>query len=254
MRGFMLWAVLLVTLTGCNRDAHSTTSDVSARRADDPLTAADLESFLTVVQSHAEEMIPEFAPLDDDESLDFNAGGEELVGAYREQFKRVFDIQRQAELWRQDPQWSQALAGRKISFQRFAALVRDVSLGIMRVRLESRVDLSQLVAQARRQVDQIVRTMDEIDEVPLAERTRDASAQRTRCVIQLGRAVALLAFAELVRQVPSESAAVVRRYSRQLKPLLPASMNDELLAELKALATTPEGDVEPARFESPEDE
>jgi hypothetical protein len=72
---------------------------------------------------------------------------------------------------------------------------------------------------------------------------------RTRSVIQLGRAVALLEFAELVRDVPPESAAVVRRYSRQLKPLLPASIKDELLAELKNLALDRDSNVEPASFE-----
>lgn len=124
----------------------------------------------------------------------------------------------------------------------------------MRVRLEARVDIGQLVAQARRQVDQTVKTIEAIDEVPTAERTRDAVALRTRSVIRLGRAVALLEFARLVHQVPAENAAVVRRYSRQLKALLPASINDELLAELKNLATAPDDQVQQAGYETPADE
>ena len=124
----------------------------------------------------------------------------------------------------------------------------------MRVRLEARVDLGRLVAQARRQVDQIVRTMDGIDDIPPAERTREAATRRARSVIRLGQAVALLEFAERVRLVPVESAVVVRRYSRKLKPLLPSGANDELLAELKKLATTPEEGVQPAGYDVPEGE
>jgi hypothetical protein len=194
-------------------------------------------------------MIPEFAAPDEDPSFNFDASAQELVTSFQAQCRRLFDVERQGSIWQRDTEWAQALAGNKISPNRFAALVRDVSLAIMRVRLEARVDLDRLVSRAKRQVERAITTMNEIDEVPADERTEEATTQRTRSVIQLGRSVALLEFAELVRQVPPESAAVVRRYSRQLKPLLPAGINDELLAELKQLATAPEGDIQPAGYE-----
>lgn len=244
-------AVVVVAVAGCSWTAgQSDVADETTGRGS--LTSADLDRFLSVVQSHEGAMIPEFTPPDDDESQDLEASAETLVASFQAQCQKLFDVKRQGAVWQRDEEWAQALAGKKISPEKFAALVRDVSLAIMRVRLESRVDLAKLVAVARRKVDQTVKTMDEIDDVPAAERTREAVALRTRSVMQLGRSVALLEFAEMVRQVPPENAKVIRRYSRQLKPLLPASVNDELLVELKALATSAESDVRQAAFEEEE--
>ena len=240
-------ATLLFALTGCSNGYED--SELTGGGPPGALTAADLERFLAVVQSHETAMIPEFAPPEEDASFNFDGSAEELVTSFQAQCRRLFDVERQGSIWQRDTEWAQALARNKISPNRFAALVRDVSLAIMRVRLEARVDLARLVSRARRQVDRAITTMDEIDEVPAEERTEEAATQRTRSVIQLGRSVALLEFAELVRQVPPESAAVVRKYSRQLKPLLPAGINDELLTELKRLATAPDRDVQPAAYE-----
>jgi len=248
LRSLTLAAVLLA-LTGCSDSSPD--ADVADSGSPEALTNADLDRFLSVVQRHEGAMIPEFAPPDEDQRLDMNATANELVASFQEQCRQLFDVERQGKIWERDTEWAQVLKGSGTAPTRFATLARDVSLAIMRVRLEARVDLGRLVARARRQVDQTVRTMEEIDEIPAAERTSEASTLRARSVIRLGQAVALLEFAERVRQVPPESAAVVRRYSRQLKPLLPPGVNDELLAELKKLATAPEGAVEPAEYEEP---
>lgn len=240
--------LFILMLTGCTRAAENTTSD------GDALTAGDLDRFLAVVQAHSGAMIPEFTPLDDDDSPDLNMPAGELVTSFQDQFRRLFDVERQGAIWARDKQWSSALARQKIPPARFAALVRDVSLGVMRVRLEARVDLAQLGAQSRRRVERIVRNMNEIDVLPSGERTREAKVLRNVLATRLGQTIALVEFAELLRKVPPESAAVVRRYSRQLKPLLPASINNELLAELKALAIAPADEIEQVGHETPQDE
>lgn len=251
----LILALVLLVFAGCGGAAEDSKAAraTSAGSAGEALTAVDVERFLKVVHDHEEAMIPEFTPPDEEESLDPMASASALVESYQTQCRRLFDVERQGSIWRRDTQWSRAMARSKIAPDRFAALVRDVSLAIMRVRLESRIDVARLVTEARRQVDRAVRTMDEIDQVPLHERTQEAVTLRTRNVIQLGRAVALLEFAELIRNVPPESAAVVRRYSSQLKPLLPASIKDELLAELKNLAVNRDSEVEPASFEVEEE-
>jgi len=248
-----LFTIGICLFVGCARTPESpeNAADETATRV---LTASDLDRFLATVQSHTEAMIPEFSAPDENSSLDPDAPAGELVAAVREQCRRLFDVERQGALWERDAEWSQAIAEGEISPARFAALVRDVSLAIMRVRLDARVDVDKLVAQARRQVDQTVRTMDDIDQVPVRERTREATALRTRSAIRLGKSVALLEFAELVKKVPPESVSIVRRYSRRLKPLLPASVNEELLVELKNLASGTGGDVQPASYETDEDE
>ena len=255
---FRLATVLIFAfaLAGCSRtgDGPGETIEKPASSDRRALTAGDLKLFLAIVRGHEGAVIPEFTPLDEDEALDFEAPAAELLASFRSQFKRLFDPERQGAIWQRDGEWSRALKASKTSPQRFAALVRDVSLAIMRVRLEARVDLDQLVAQARREVSRAERVMNQIDKVPPNQRTREAASLRTRSVQQLGRSVALLEFAELVRQVPPESGTVVRRFSRELKPLLPASVNDELLAELKELVSGGPGQVEPAVYETPQDE
>jgi hypothetical protein len=244
-------AALLLFLCGCG---SSDVADDAVSGSPEALTDADLDRFLSVVRSHEGAKIPEFTPPDSDPQIDMNAPATDLVASFQNQCRELFDVKRQGKLWERDTEWSRALKGSGISPARFAALVRDVSLAIMRVRLEARVDLGRLVAQARRQVDQTVRIMDEVDAIPAGERTREADTRRARSMIRLGQSVALLEFAERVREVPVESAAAVRRYSKKLKPLLPSGVNDELLTELKKLATAPETGVQPAGYEGPEGE
>ena len=251
-----LFALLLLLPAGCSSKEQTSENAAasSSSAAHGPLTAADLERFLAVVQNHSAAMIPEFTPPDEDESLDMQAPAAELVASFRGEVLRLFDTERQGAIWERDTQWSEALASQKISAERFAALVRKVSLAIMRVRLDARVDVDQLVAQARRQVAKTVRLLDEIDAVPHGDRTRESTALRTNSVERLGKAVALFEFAEMVRKVPSDSSAIVRKYSRKLKTLLPPHANDELLAELKELATPRAGVAQQAGYDVPEED
>ena len=66
------------------------------------LTAADLERFLAVVQSHDGAMIPEFAPPEEDPSFNFDASAQELVTSFQAQCRRLFDVERQGSIWQRD--------------------------------------------------------------------------------------------------------------------------------------------------------
>ena len=249
----ILVAWLLPLTAGCFSQEQTSESAASSRpgAADLPLATADLERFLAVVHNHSAALIPEFA-LPEDESLDMDASAADLVASFRGQVQRLFDARRQGAIWESDEQWSQALASQKLSAERFATLVRKVSLSIMRVRLEARVDIDEVVVQARQQVDENVRLLDEIDAVPRRKRTREFKVRRMETAERLGKAVALLEFAEMVRTVHSDNASLVRKYSRKLKPLIPPHANDELLAELKALATPRDDKALHAGYEIPE--
>lgn len=242
--------LLLLALAGCaGGDSDSETTAENSPAADVVLTAADLDRFLAVVQHHSRDTMPEFTPLENEDALDFDLPAGELVAATRRQCRQLFDARRQGALWERDARWKEAFAGQKISGERFALLVRSVSLAIMRVRLDARIDVAKLGVEANRQVAQIVAVMDEIDAVPGDERSRDDVELRTRSALRLARAAALLEFAELVQKVPPASAAMARRYSKQLKPLLPSLGSDDLLAELSALATGQATEVEPVGYE-----
>src|SRR5258708_37782319 len=159
----ILMLMLLAGCSGSGNEQGSSPDDAAAGRV---LTSVDLDRFLKVVEIHEGAMIPEFTPPEEDESLDLNAPAGELVASFQAQCRRLFNVDRQGGIWKRDTQWSRALAGSQISAQRFAALVRDVSLAIMRVRLEARVNVETLVKQGRGQVDRALPTTDEIDEPP----------------------------------------------------------------------------------------
>ncbi|MBI3861264.1 MAG: hypothetical protein HY290_05155 [Planctomycetia bacterium] len=219
-----------------------------------PLSQTDVERFLAVVQNHEDALIPEFTPPDDDDPPDFTLPAKDIVACFRGKFRRVFDVERQGSVWERDEHWKQALSTQKISGARFASLVRNVSLAIMRVRLEARVDVSQLVTNAKRDVARATRIINQIDAAPPADQTRESKALRSRSAVELGRAVALLQFAELIQQIPDESGAQVRRFSARLKALLPARANEDLLAELSDLAVRDENTIERAGYEVEADE
>lgn len=253
-RRLLLCLLLLVVGAGCS--SEQSREDAAAGNSGAvhvPLTAAELERFVAIVQKHSEKMIPEFTPPDENESLDMNGSAEQLVETYRGEVRRLFDAKRQGAIWERDDQWSQALASHKISAEQFAALVRRVSLAVMRVRLDARVDVDKLVVQARRQVEQAKRTIDDIDEDATQDRASDSDELRADAVERLGKAVALLEFAEMVKKVHPDSAAMVRKFSGKLKPLLPAHANDELLAELKELANPRVQKAKQANFDADED-
>jgi len=115
-RSIVVTLVLLLP-AGCStpEPASEKAADENSGAVEVPLTAADLERFLAVVQGHAEAMIPEFTPPDEDESLDMEAPSEKLVESFRGEVRRLFDAGRQGAIWERDRQWSQALAGHKIS-------------------------------------------------------------------------------------------------------------------------------------------
>jgi hypothetical protein len=92
--------------------------------------------------------------------------------------------------------------------------------------------------------------MDAIDEIPASDRSRQDATIRGRSALSLARTVALLEFAEMVKQVPPENCTLVRKYSKQLKPLLPPGGMDNLLSELQALGNAPRSDVVPAGHSS----
>jgi hypothetical protein len=248
----LLTAAVSISLAmiGCNRPEPNepTRSTRKLRTPADPLTPADLDRFLAVVHSHGN-AIPEFTPDEEDAALDYKAGAKGLVSDVRIRLRRMFDAQRQGDAWAQDADWSQAFSRHRISGPEFAALVRSISCAVMRVRLK-KIDVNRLVTNARAEVKDIVSTMDAIDDIPQAEWTTQDGYIRAQSALRLSRAVALREFAEMLKQVPPENCALVRKYSSQIKPLLPSGGGmDDLLQELQALGSAPGGDVIPAGHE-----
>lgn len=248
--------VLVFAAVGCNW-MSSPSSETQAGRLKspaDPLAPTDLDRLLAVVQTHGGGAIPEFTPTEDDRSVDYNCRADELVSEIRGQLGTMFNPERQGQIWAADEKWTQSFAQHQMTGPEFAALVRSVSCAIMRVRLSARVDVDHLVDNARAEVKELVGTIEAIDEIPESERSRQDAVIRGRSAISLARTAALLEFAEMIKQVPPENCKLVRKYSKQLKPLLPAGGTDGLLSELQALGESPRSDVVPAGHTADEGE
>lgn len=247
---------LLFAAVGCNWMTSSSADRQAGRLKSpaDPLTPDDLDRLLAVVQTHGGKAIPEFTPAEDDRSVDYDCRANDLVSEIRGQLGQLFDAKRQGEVWAADEKWTQSFSQHDVTGPQFAALVHSVSCAIMRVRLSARVDVDRLVANARAEVKELVSTMEAIDEIPRSERTRQDEVIRGRSALSLARTVALLEFAEMIKQVPKENCTLVRKYSKQLKSLLPPGGTDGLLSELQALGTTPRSDVVPAGHSTTEGE
>lgn len=244
-------AAMALAVGGCDGQTGSV-SDGDPATAEH-LTADDLDRFLAIVRSNGEALIPEFEPPEDSAELDYSRPAAELANECRRQLGRVFDAERQAGIWSRDERWSQAFTKEKILPQDFAALVLRVSCAVMRVRVDARVDIDRVIANARAEVSEITATMNAIDQIPATEQTPQDDFIRGQSALRLARLVALVEFAEMVRQVPSEDRALIRKYAAQLKPLLPTGTNDDLLVELQALAEPPSTEILPAGFEEGKD-
>lgn len=252
LRGVLL--ISLVAITGCGKAPVKDAQVGRVRSPADPLAVSDLDRLLAVVQTHGGGAIPEFTPNEQERSVDYNSRAGDIVELIRSQLGELFDARRQGDAWTADESWARSFAQHDVTGAQFASIVHSVSCAIMRVRLSARVDVDRLVTNARAEVRELVSTMNAIDEIPAAERSRQDAVIRGQSALSLARTVALLEFAEMIHKVPKENCALVKKYSKQLKPLLPPGGTDNILAELQALATRPASDVLPAGHSASEPE
>lgn len=228
-------AILVFFFMGCGtKDSPRAISDTSTRAPSDPISAKDLEALLRVVRAHPLGQVPEFAASMQDDSVDETLPAEQLVQHFQAQFRTQFDPRRQGVRWRQEPMWAKILADENMSPTEFAGLVAGVSCAVARVRLDSRVDIDHLARRAQARLLDLTARIDRVERLPPHQRDRDAVFERTQSIIHLGRTIALVEFAELLRQVPEPNCALVRQHAAELNPLLPSTDLTEALAELRA--------------------
>jgi hypothetical protein len=236
--GLGIW-IFLLALPGCGDGSSQLPEPLPVsgplKSPADPLTTAELDRFLQIVEGHPQQRAPEFTPPEDDAGIREGESVTTLVEESRSRYRKFFDPQRQGEVWARDPQWSRLLHRQGIAPAEFAALVARVSCAIARVRLEGRTDLTQLSRLAQEEIDQLSIELNHVPRpFPLSENqnlpsTPDPRAQvavRTQALVQLSRDVALLEFAETLLRVPAESCTLVKRYAPQLRPLLPQGKGD----------------------------
>jgi hypothetical protein len=253
MHRISAWLLAACFLIGCSHSGSETADSTAPASKPQAFGEPEMQTFLAVVRRHESKLIPEFAP-EDNEPPDFSLPAPELAAWFRDKLHQVYDAERQGAAWENDPHWQKALEAQHISGTRFASFARQVTLAVLRIRLEARGDLGQLLHAAHQDFRRAHQTLETLDAIPRTRQTAETRRQRAQAALELGRSVALLEIAEMLRDVPDESLTLVRRFSRKLKPHLAANANEDLLAELCTLAVreeNTEGAIEQASFETP---
>lgn len=197
------------------------------------MTQTEIERFLKIIEDHPSRQAPEFTGTEKDHRVDPALEAELLVRKFRMRFRALMDPKIQGAVWQRNPEWAKLFQRHKISSGEFAALVGSISCAVTSVRIEKRLDVDGLVAKAQQRVEKLVDKIERIDRLPQSAKTKEIKFGRTHAVVQLGQSVALWEFAETLKLVPAENRALVRRYSKSLKPLLVANGTIDPLVELK---------------------
>lgn len=231
----VLWCGVL--LPGCADSPPDLPEPILAtgplKQPNDPLAPEELERFLRIVRLHPQQLAPEFSPAEEDRGIRDGDSATILVQEFRAQFRKSFDAERQGGVWAKDRVWANLLHEQRIAPAEFASLVTNVSCAIARVRLESRANLSELRQFVESEIQDLSRSMDQLDRIPRHRLTKSQIMTRTQAAIRLGHAVALQEFVQILDQVPVENCTLVRHYADQLRPLL-ASQNTDPLPDLDA--------------------
>lgn len=210
-----------------------------AKTAADPLTPAEIELFLAMVQAHPRRKAPEFTNEGDDRPIDDALLPRNMVIAFHERFQRLFDPQAQGAVLAAQGDWAKLLTKYKVAPSEFAALVTRVSCAVTRLQLDGRFRFADLVSKADARIEDLVARIEKYDAVPATQLTSDISRQRTQAIIQLGQTTALLEFSRLLSSVPPESLSNVATRLSDLTPLLPSEQSETAFEELDRFGKSP---------------
>lgn len=207
--------LMLILLTGCSRTESD--ESVQLKTPGDQLSEEELRKFLTVVENMPSQAVPEFSP-ESLPDLDYRLAPEQLTAAYRERFRRLFDPSRQGTLWRKKTRISKAAKQAELSTDELAALIRSLSCAVVRHQLGPERDLTRARQDAQELLEEICESLNEVNS--LSETAKNIMV-RENLGIRLGRVVALQEFLILLEQVPEENLELVRKFEKELSPLIP---------------------------------
>jgi len=243
----MLAASVALLLGGCGQAPPPVPR--ATKTPADPLTPAEIELFLAMVQAHPRRRAPEFSNDGDDRPIDDTLRPRNMVAAFHERFARLFDPQTQGAVLAGQGDWAKLLTQYKLAPADFAALVTRVSCAVTRLQLDGKYRFSELVEKANRRIETLVAAIERYDAVPATQLTSEISRQRTHSIIQLGQTTALLEFARLLAAVPPESLTTVATRLTDLTPLLP--MGDESASSFEELSQFEAADRLPGQGSPP---
>lgn len=251
-------AVILLLVSGCGEAHTESVPSVPTARSespapadpsvDEPLTDADVQTFLAVVQDLPGGQVPSLTA----KSLDVtgaDSSPQALAHAWRTEFRRRFDPAYHASLWADDEQLQSVLARHELTAADFASLVMRISFAMTSLVLESRLDVGELTARSEQQLRQVMQKLADLDRAaqsdpvnaPLLRHRREQSARA------LAEVVAISEFGQLLQRVPAESRAVISRHRETLNAVLPGESN---LAHFERTLES-QSEVVPVGYETP---
>lgn len=227
MRPFSARPVLVVILlagmlTGCNDadlaiEAPTPSVRMPTRSIRDPLTEAEVQTFLSVLHALPDGQAPDFEPLSQATARE-EMSASQLADIFRQEYRAMFDASRHGERWRSDKALMQVFAANGTSPEDFAALMIRMSCAITASTLSPEVDLTVAAEKAEAQVSDLIA---DVDYAGRGSRTPTAIMQRRESLEALQDLVAFSEFARILIDVPAESFAVVARHRSRLAEHLP---------------------------------
>lgn len=184
----------------------------------DLLSEQEIKTFLKIVGKLSDRQAPAFSPLT--EPLELSDPPEQLVRECIAQFQRQFDPKRQGKIWLNTPEVRDAAANSQWSTVKLAGVMRTLSSAISRSQMTTDQDPEQLHKKARREVARLQKELAAIDGLPKQKVTRETVQKRTQTAMALGKAVALQEYLKVMSSIPEENLVLVRRFQKQLKPLV----------------------------------
>ena len=225
--------VVVLTCLGCNRAESEPTMtkvgpSIAVQPLSAPLTSAEVEAFLQVVQALPDQQSPEPslpAPL----HLAAGRSPRESLALWRGHIREQLDPQRMADSWKHGARVHKILAEQQVDPVAFASLMSRISAAWVSRSLEGGgADLEKESRSAENRAELAIRQIEEIDRrsVGLREIPAHWLSRRAALLDSVQELVSLSEFLRLIRSVPPESREVLDLRREALAALLPAVSGD----------------------------
>lgn len=239
----------LISVGGCQDSSPPPAATTALKTTAEPLTDAELQRFLRLIERLPEGRVPEFTPAEQP-PLDTLLPPKVLVSEFRSRYRQLSDPTRQGEVWDASLDLSKSAQQEGWNSAQLAAFIRCLSCAVMKSQLADKHDLNAIEQRCRREISRLVAVLDQDDQIPRSQMNEAFMQRRDQKVQRLGRMVALLEFTLQLKPIPQSNLDLVTKYASQITPLLPeATSQDPFVSPFAEVPAESEG-ILPASYQT----
>lgn len=240
----------LIGVIGCEQAASpSPVATTALKTTAEPLTKAELQRFLRLIERLPEGRVPEFTPTEQP-PLDTLLPPKVLVSEFRARYRQLSDPNRQGEVWDASLDLSKSAQQEGWTSAQLAAFIRCLSCAVMKSQLTEKHDLKAIEQRCRREITRLVAVLEQDDQVPRSQMNEAFMQRRDQKVQRLGRMVALLEFTLQLKPIPQSNLELVTQYASQIRPLLPEATTQDPFVAPFADETTDSEAIVPVGYQA----